>query len=973
MTETPKAPRRDGPLFALPPGADFPRALVRGLCARMAGRPPEDMARVELYLNTRRMQRRVRELFAAEGARLLPRIRLVTDLGRELAMADLPPPVPPLRRRLELARLVSALLDRQPDLAPRAAIYDLADSLATLMDEMQGEGVPPERIEALDLADHSRHWERSLAFLRIVARYFGPEEPPDAEARQRMVVERLADRWAKAPPDHPVIIAGSTGSRGTTLRLMQAVADLPQGIIVLPGFDFDMPMAVWDSLADALSAEDHPQYRFYRLMQVLGLGPAEVHLWDVAPAPSAARNRLVSLALRPAPVTDQWMVEGPQLADIAAATAGMTLVEAPSPRAEAMAIALRLRQAAAQGQRAALITPDRTLTRQVTAALGRWGIVPDDSAGRPLALSAPGRFLRHVAALFGERLTAETLLTLLKHPITHSGAGRGPHLLWTRDLELHLRRKGPAFPTGAAILDWASARGDDDLIRWAGWLAALLEGLETIGERPLSDHVAQHLHLAEALAGGPEGGTGELWLKEAGQTARRVVDDLLREAPWGGIFATVDYRDLFAAVLQGAEVRESPQVHPGIMILGTLEARVQSADLVILGGLNDGVWPPAPTPDPWLNRQMRHDAGLLLPERRIGLSAHDFQQSVAAPEVILTRAIRDSEAETVPSRWLNRLTNLMGGLRGEGATALAAMRARGGALLRLSSAWEGDYQPVPPAPRPAPRPPVAARPRELAVTAISKLIRDPYAVYARYVLRLQPLPPLRPGPDALLRGSVLHRVFEEFVQRGKGDRAQLMTLAQEVLTRDVPWPAARRLWLARLDRVADWFLAQEAARPGQPVLIEERGGLTLDRFGFRLTAKPDRIDELPDGSLHIMDYKSGTPPTQKQQELFDKQLLLEAMMAERGAFRNLGPRPVQAISYIGIGSAPREERTDITEAMNIETWEELHRLIGAYTEPQQGYASRRAVFEERFPGDYDHLARYGEWEMTDAPWPEDVG
>ncbi|MFC7702598.1 double-strand break repair protein AddB [Plastorhodobacter daqingensis] len=966
--------RREGPLFALPPGADFPLGLVRGMVSRMAALPPEVMAEAELYVNTRRMQRRVRTLFAAEGARLLPRIRLVTDLGRTLAMADLPPPVPPLRRRLELARLISGLLDAQPDLAPRAAIYDLADSLAALMDEMQGEDVSPARIEALDLSDHSRHWERSLAFIRLVAPFFGADAPPDAEARQRRVVERLAAQWQVAPPAHPVIIAGSTGSRGTTLRLMQAVAQLPQGAIIVPGYDFDMPDVVWQSLGDALTAEDHPQYRFHRLMQVLGLSPDQVTRWDAAEAPCPPRNRLISLALRPAPVTDQWMIEGRNLTELDAATLGMTLVEAPSPRAEALAIALRLREAAQTGQRAALITPDRTLTRQVTAALDRWGIVPDDSAGRPLALSAPGRFLRHVAALLGERLTAEALLTLLKHPLTHSGQDRGPHLLWTRDLELRLRRRGPAFPTGADLVAWAAGKDDAGLQAWAGWLAALLGGLDEIGTRPLADHVARHLDLAEALAGGPSGGTGELWEKEAGQTARRVCDDLRREAPFGGDFSPSDYNDLFTAILQGAEVREAPQVHAGIMIWGTLEARVQGADLVILGGLNDGIWPQAPSPDPWMNRQMRHDAGLLLPERRIGLSAHDFQQAIAAPEVVLTRAIRDSEAETVPSRWLNRMLNLLGGLADRGGPqALAGMRDRGRRLLALASAWESDFEPLPPAPRPAPRPPVEARPRELPVTAIGRLIRDPYAVYARYVLRLRPLPPLRPSPDALLRGSVLHRVFEQFVETGKGDRHRLLALAQEVLDQDVPWPAARRLWLARLDRVADWFLAQEARRTGTSVLIEDKGGIALDRFDFRLTAKPDRIDELADGSLFILDYKTGTPPSQKQQKHFDKQLLLEAVMAERGAFARLGPRPVSAISYIGIGTTPKEETTIITEEIIDATWNELHALIGAYMQPEQGFPARRAVFEERFPGDYDHLARYGEWEMTDLPRPEDVG
>ncbi|TMV85946.1 double-strand break repair protein AddB [Thioclava sp. BHET1] len=982
MFEPSASPR----VFAQAPGADFPRALVAGLKARMVGQPPEAMARIELFVNTRRMQRRVRALFAETGALLLPRIRLVTDLAQDTGLADLPPAVPPLRRRLELTQLVARLLDQEPDLAPRAAIYDLADSLAAVMDEMRGEGVHPDALSRLDLADHSRHWERSLKFLTIVNSFFGEDTPPDVEARQRLVVTRILNRWRDRPPDHPIIVAGSTGSRGTTALFMHGVAALPQGALVLPGFDFDQPPEVWHSLDSGLktvAAEDHPQYRYRKLLTDLGVGADAVTLWHREDPPSAARNRLVSLSLRPAPVTDQWMREGRHLDGIAEASRDMVLIEAPSPRAEALAIALCLRRAAEEGKTAALITPDRMLGRQVTAALDRWGILPDDSAGRPLTLSAPGRFLRHVAALFGQKLTADALLTLLKHPITHTGGpGRGQHLLWTRALEMKLRAKGPPFPSGADLLALADAKGDTPLIAWAKWLGDLIDGPEAVGIRSLADHVSAHITLAEALARGPEGSDpGELWLKEAGQSARAATDELMREAEHGGPLSPGDYADLFTAILDRREVREVFEPHPAIMIWGTLEARVQGADLVILGGLNDGIWPKLPAPDPWLSRQMRRDAGLLLPERQIGLSAHDYQQAVAAPEVVLSRAQRDGEAETVPSRWLNRLLNLMGGLPDQGGTrALEEMRARGRHWLSLATALDAPSEPVPPVRRPAPRPPVQMRPKELAVTGIRTLIRDPYAIYARYILRLRPLDPLHAQPDARLRGSVLHRIIEVFVEKAPitpethaEARARLLSVADQIMAEEIPWPTAQRLWRARLERAANWFLAREAERDGEPVVLEEKGSVTLENTAFTLTAKPDRIDVMGDGQLHILDYKTGTPPTQKMQEQFDKQLLLEAAMAERGAFRKLGPQAVARITYIGLGSSPKEIATEITPEITEKVWSDLGKLIASYSQRDQGYTAQRAMFSERFGGDYDHLARFGEWDLTDMPEPEDVG
>lgn len=959
------------PLYALPPGADFPAALVAGLRARMADAAPEAMARVTLFVNTGRMARAVEAAFRAGPPGFLPRIRLVDQLA-DLVPPGLPPAVPGLRRRLELVNLISALLDRQPDLAPRSALYDLADSLVRLMEEMRGEGVAPEALSGLDVSGHSAHWARAQAFLGIVAPFFGPGAEPDAMARQRMAAERLIALWGERPPEDPVIVAGSTGSRGTTFLLMQAVAALPKGMIVLPGFDFDMGPAVWAGMADALTAEDHPQFRFKRLMDVLGLAPETVAEWLPGQAPDAARNRVISLSLRPAPVTDQWLAEGALLPDLPDAMAGVTLIESESPRAEAGAIALMLREAAETGRVAALITPDRVLSRRVAAALDLWGIVPDDSAGMPLELSPPGRFLRHVARLFGRRLTGESLLVVLKHPLAMAGEARGPHRLHLGALEAWLRRKGPAFLTGADLVLWAQTHRPE-AVDWAESLGAALTGVENGGDLMLADHVARHRRTAEALAGG-----AELWARAAGEQALARFAELEAEAAAGGLFSPADYADLFDGIIAG-DLREAVTVHPTIRIWGTLEARVQGADLVILGGLNDGTWPALPPPDPWANRQMRKQAGLLLPERQVGLSAHDYQQAAGARQVVFSRSLRDAEAECVPSRWLNRLVNLVGGLpeRG-GAEALRAMRARGARWQELAAALDRSQADVEAAPRPAPRPPLAARPKELSLTRISTLIRDPYAIYARYVLRLNPLDPLRREADPRLRGTALHRILERFARERPpaeslaAARARLMAIAAEVLEEAAPWPAARALWLARIDRAADFFLAVDARDGGVPVAMETEGRIRLSGLDFELFGTPDRIDLLPDGRLHLIDYKTGEPPTEKQQKSFDKQLLLAAALAERGGFGKLGPTEVARISYVGLGSDPKEVRTEMTPALAGEVWEGLHKLVARHALRETGYTARRAMFETAYPGDYDHLSRFGEWETTDRAVPEDV-
>ncbi len=962
-------------VFGMPPGTDYPRALVAHLRTAHAHRPPEHLARVRIIVNTARMQRRLTDLFHDGPPVLLPRIDTLQSLTPPDARA-----ASPLRRRLELARLIARLLEAQPDLAPRAALYDLADSLAALMDEMQGEDVPPARIAALDVSGHSAHWARAQAFLGIVADYMARTDiGPDAQARQRAAVLDQIAAWQAAPPAHPVIVAGSTGSRATMRLLMMAVARLPQGAVVLPGYDFAMPHAAWDDLRDPLTAEDHPQARYRRLMADLTIGPQDIAPWPGAAAPDPARNRLISLALRPAPVTDCWRAEGPALTDLMPATDHVTLLEAPSRRHEALAIALRLRAAAEENRTAALITPDRLLTRSVQAHLDRWRLIADDSAGLPLRLSAPGRFLRHVADLMRDRLTAERLLIVLKHPLCHSGPGRGPHLRRARMLELHIRRHGMPFPDADRLTEWAATQ-DADVQDWTTWVIARFCAA-TARPAPLTDLVAHHRALAESLAGGPMPGSGGLWEADAGANARAVMDDLAQEAPYGGVMSPTDFADLLDALLAGEEVRSATDPDPRILIWGTLEARVQGADLLILAGLNDGIWPAAPPPDPWLNRAMRAEAGLLLPERRVGLSAHDFQQAVAAPEVWMTRSLRGDEAQTVPSRWLNRLLNLLDGLRDTGGPqAVAAMRARGTAWLHLSDALEATDRTAP-APRPAPVPPPRARLTKLSITQIKTLVRDPYAIYAREILRLTPLDPLTQSADARLKGNALHTALETFVRRATADDAhltadQLLADAATILAQTVPWPEVRMLWQARLTRIAAEIVTHEAARQqtATPLGFEVRGRTELPRFGFTLSGKADRIDVAADGRVHLYDYKTGSLPSEKQQARFDRQLQLTAAMVQRGAFDGIAPADTAQAAFLGIGSKAEVQRAPLVTKDGADfvaaTWDWLGRLLAHYLDGGAGFTARKQMERSAYPGDYDHLARFGEWDETTPATPE---
>lgn len=968
----------EGPrVFGLSPGVDFSRSLLAGLETRLAGAPPESIARVEIWVNTQRMRRTLLAILSQGPARLLPRIRVLTELAADpLVPLELGTGTSALRRKLELSRLVAGLIAAEPGLAAENAAFDLADSLAELMDEMRGEGISADAFHTIDPSDHAEHWQRSLRFLDILRDYITAGGAYDGQGRMRAAVNAWAEAWTRHPPGHPVIVAGSTGSRGATRLFMRAVARLPQGALVLPGLDSDLPRSVWERLGigDA-GAADHPQFGFRGLADALGFDPATVPQWIEHRAPSTTRNALVSLALRPAPVTDQWRTEGRDMReDLASACAGVDWVEAPDPRAEARAIALALREAAEIGENAALVTPDRALARRVTAELDRWGLIPDDSAGRPLALTPPGVLLRRVADMIGAELSAEALLAVLKHPLTNSARGvRRDHLDLTAKLELKVLRGGAPHVRWPEVSACAEGLKAPD---WADWLSRTLAPLRDGTRAPLTHWVATHLAAAEALAAGPAGTAAHgLWQKDAGQRALALMSELAAEADAYGDMLPADYRALLRSLMAGSDVPEEAVVtHPGIAIWGTLEARVQSADLVILGGLNEGIWPRLPGPDPWLSRAMRREIGLPSPERRIGLSAHDFQQAMGAPRVLLTRATRDAEAPTVAARWLLRLDNLLLGLGDEGQTALRDSKTRGAGLLARAALLDRPAAAAPPARRPAPKPPLEAFPADLSVTQIETLVRDPYAIYARKILRLRPLDPPGRQPDALARGSALHGVLEEFLaatEDGLEAAPEAFRAAgRKVLEADAPWPAVRAIWSARLARIAEWFLDGEAERRRRaaPFAREIRGRRAVSGLAkpFAVTAKADRIDRSAHGSYLIYDYKSGNVPSDKEARAFHLQLPLEAAIASDGGFESLAPGQTDRLELIGLG-AEKTLAMDSDPESVTRTWERLRDLIGFYQSGDTGFIARLRPQRLIYASDYDHLSRRGEWSDGDNP------
>ncbi|MBN9530644.1 MAG: double-strand break repair protein AddB [Alphaproteobacteria bacterium] len=1004
MSATPRGwPRRSGPLAPaerrptvsyIPAGRPFVDRLAAGLLARH-GDDPLAFARVTVLLPTRRAVRSLREAFlrVADGrALILPRLTPLGDVDEDEltltaapgdAALDLAPAMAELRRQLLLTRL---LLGR-PDLVPQPAhAARLARDLAGLLDEVETEGLDLARLDRLVPDEFAGHWQETLTFLAIIRETWptllAAEGALDPVDRRNRLIAALAARWAAQPPPDPVYAAGSTGSIPATAALLAIIARAPRGEVVLPGFDPDFPAAALAALRDDPC---HPQAGMQRLLDRLGVGRDEVVAWQ-GEAGESPRARLLNEALAPASETHRWR----ELAPVpAAALAGLSRLEAAGPREEATAIALMLREALeTAGQTAALITPDRALARRVAAELRRWDVTIDDSAGRPLAHSPPGLFLRLLIEACAEDLAPVPLLALLKHPLTAAGLDRAACRRLARRLERKVLR-GPRPAPGIHGLRVAVARlGDEaELPAFVDRLEAALKpllDLMALAAPPLKQLVEATTAAAEALAGeAGEKGEARLWAGDAGEALSGFLQELGEAADVLPELPGLSWPPLLTELLSRQMVRPRQGAHPRLAIYGLLEARLQQADLLILGGLNEGTWPPEAEVDPWLSRPMRARFGLPPLERRVGLTAHDFVQAAAAGRVVLSRAIKVGGTPTVPSRWLARLETRLADAARWKATLLAEPPAWVEALDRPAA--------VAASPPPRPRPPLAARPRELSVTRIETLRRDPYAIFAEYILKLRALRPLDEDAGAAERGTRIHKALDDWARAHPGDALpadalpRLIAAGEEALADIVDRPTVRAFWLPRFRRIAAWFLEFERGRRqhARTLATELKGTVTIAAPAgpFVLKGTADRIDRLADGRLSIVDYKTGRVPSVKEVESFlAPQLPLEAAMARRGAFPGIAPADVAELLYVRMtgGDPPGEalpvqrtrEPIDVT-ALAEEAFARCEALIAEYDAEATAYLSRPIPELVKAVGDYDHLARVAEWGGF-AGWDEDA-
>jgi ATP-dependent helicase/nuclease subunit B len=957
-------------LYAIPLGVPFLKALVDGLITETAS-DPLSLARYTIILPTRRGCLALQQAFLAvtpSGCRILPRMIALQDIeeGDDLP-GYLPPEILPSAmpnwQRLGLLSQLVLAFEKQKEggTSNPAGALRLAQELMRLVDEVETTGLDLSNLKTLVGADYAAHWQLTLDFLKILTDSWPPilEQAGFIEpaAHRRMMLEQVATHWH---PIGPVILAGTTGTRPATAHLAQAILKLERGCVVLPGVDQDLTPQEREILPPT-----HPQYTLSQLIKKLGTP----NLW---PSCSAIPTR--ALFLSKAMVTasqeavrehqnedrqNKWQISEAMADEV---LSSLQVIEAPSVLEEARQIALIMRyELETPDQVIALVTPDAELTRRVRAALGRWDLHANLSSGLPLSQSVVGRFLL-LSSFLVQDMRASELLALLKHPLYGKGRDRLVQLKEIRRFEREVLR--------------GHAPGQAQILPFPGYeMCSPLQVLNDGQKHPFADFLRNHALVAEALVGGQSADSGEvqtlLWGEEDGEVAAMFWKNLSEHADHFPPLTARDYPVFLSNLMAEEVVRDIEGIGSRLLILGALEARLLQADVVILGGVNEGTWPGSTGDDPWLSRSMRESFGLPPLERKIGLSAHDFCTAMTTSKVYMTRSLKRDGAAALSSRWWQRLSALLA--TGGGALSESRLHSQIHPWGVWSEALDQPSQRITFSP-PAPCPPLAARPRRLSVTAVETLLRDPYSIYAKTILNLRPLDPLEMDLSMAERGQAIHQVLDKFVRSGMdsaspGAMATFEALGREAFGDLLADPRAKAFWWPRFQRMGEWFLIQMAKNQAhiQEIKTEVEGAIEIPTANgpIILTTKADRIDLMVSGQAQVIDYKTGMTPTRKAvTQGYAPQLSLEGVILSVGGFAALPHKKVEKLCYWSVtGGTPAGEIVSFENPEDLLTAAErgVRRLFEALLGRETPfYACPDHLIVPTYH-DYAHLERLKEW------------
>lgn len=838
-----------------------------------------------------------------------------------------------------------------------AQAFSLASDLAGLIDTASNLGLSFDRLYDLVPEKYATHWQETLKLLKIITEFWPKilkeRNAVDVCDFKKSLLYRQAELWQKKEETRPIIAAGITASFPAVVNLLQTVKELPNGEIYFAGIDFWADDTYWEAID-----ESHPQFELKELLQQLQIDRKQIS--NICEVNDTKREQFISELMRPAVVSYAWRHIDKDF-DVSQISDNIQLLECQTQREEALAIALKMREVLNFPEKtAALVTYDRNLARRVASELERFDIKVDDSAGIPLSLTPVGIFLRLLAEAAQDLDSDTKFITLLKHPFMLFSQSPADFRKNVYDYEISLRKK--FAETGEELSLFVQGIRDE--------LKVLHEQLNSSSVN-FEDILRTHIQLAETLAtSDKEDGSRILWKGNDGKSAASFITKVLESAKFLGEIKGSDYLLLFCELMSLESVRSNYGTHPRLSILGPIEARLCHFDYMILGELNEGIWPKAEKADMWMSRPMKKDFGFNLPEKNTGILAADLCVFLASKHVILTRAERIDGVPMKKSRWLLRMETVLNAL-GSDITFLEQDNFMSfvGNLDRPEA-----YISLPP---PSPTPPVEARPHKLSASAVDLLVADPYSVFAKYILKLYPLDDLDIPPDQRDYGTLIHGIIEEFNNTYPSSLPPsaldiLLNIGEKHFSDAHIEQELKAFWWPKFVATAQVYLALDNREDVTFINNEISGEIMyeLPNSKVTFTAKADRIDVLKDGKINIIDYKTGKIPSKKQvQGGHALQLLLEGLIATKGCFSNIQNKEVNKLIYWHLGSENSPKNTlsfgAADEDILKQSEEYLLKLVNTFDMETTPYLARPIPKYVSKNTDYVHLARVKEWSVQE--------
>lgn len=946
---------------------------------------PERLSEILFLMPSQRACRNLKEAFVRQNGRLptiLPQIKAICDTqDDEIYLSNnkdllfkVDPEVSPVYRTLVFTKMIMQTPDKWGlGNISTAQAYALAENLSSLIDLTYENDLSFENIKNIVCEEYAEHWQEILKLLSLITFHWPnilrEKKCIDKTKRSIDLLREQLKIWKNTPPPNKIIVAGTTAGFPVIKELVKTVSELDKGEVYLYGLDTYLSESSWEKID-----ENHPQFELKELLDYL-----QKKRHDIIPVDDfkiTAKQRLISEIMRPASTTSQWqkIINNKfNQSDFDY----LKLINCDDMRQEAFTIALIMREVLETPEKTvALVTTDRNLSRRVVSELKRWNILADDSSGKPLHLSPIGIYFRLIINVLEQNFSKISLLALLKHPFTKCAMSPDKYKIMIYHIERKWRNDKTAQPLNEE---------EENLL---SYIYTTLKTLNDIYFSPFLNFAQmfeEHLKVAEKLAD-TDLKTGDkiIWRKEDGICMAEFVAKFYDQCSILGNIPSNDYSKLFTMLLSSQTIRSRFGQHPRVKILGPIEARLQDFDVTIIGEANEGKWPQPPQADMWMSRPMKREFGMPVPERSIGIAAADFAHLLAGKKVYITRAEKDDGAPTGKSRWLLRLETVMAAnyadtppkeLKNAYSFIYDAKYAKWARDLERADIRQIAENKILP---PSPKPPVYARPRKMSAGKFSDWLNDPYTIYARYILQLYPLDRLDKPCQASDYGNLIHDILLEFNSKypcAYPPKQQAITELHEIsqrimIERKIP-PETIAFWKPAISSAIDWIVQQEENhRRNIDVIYNEISGKTdyTSSVGkFIIEARADRLEKNIDGSLSVIDYKTGSTPGEKAViQGYAPQLPIEALIAQNDGFPNIKANQINTMSYWKIGEKVIELNKEKSKQSIENAFSKIKNLIEDFDNEDTPYYSHPTPVRGSANKDYEHLSRYLEWSVKDT-------